>query len=291
VAPATCADSHQARACAVPAGRWVAIAARDRALIREQEQVSTTAAFIAVILTSLLSTAGALVLARIAVRPLDRLARAVQAVPASERYAANLGSDVGVQEVDALRDTLASAFERLGRALTQSQSFAGHVAHQLRDPLIAIMRELDRALEVGGAAGDDERMRARRVAARLSGLVDRLLILASPHNRVAMETEMSVLEAVDEAIQTVPEPARSRISCEGARVTIRTDPALLVSAIASALENALKFSTGPIRVRIEPRADFVMLAIEDEGPGVYDRERSPSETTAPNGFGSPSSRA
>jgi signal transduction histidine kinase len=48
---------------------------------------------------------------------------------------------------------------------------------------------------------------------------------------------------------------------------------LLVSAIVSALENALKFSSGPVRVSIEAQPEIALLAIEDDGPGVAEHER------------------
>jgi signal transduction histidine kinase len=61
--------------------------------------------------------------------------------------------------------------------------------------------------------------------------------------------------------------------CTGPDVAIQSDPSLLVSAIVSALENALKYSTGAVHVRIEPHAAQVTLAIEDDGPGVSAAER------------------
>jgi signal transduction histidine kinase len=273
VAAQTCEDLAETRACAVSAGPWIAVAARDRAFLSEQAGVSTRAATTAVILASVLSSMLALALAYTAVNPLKKLARAVQGVPVVERGEAALGPNVGVREVDALRATLQSMFDRHARALAQSRSFAVHAAHQLRDPLATIVREIDRTLERGPAPALEERSRARRVAARLSELVDRLLILASPHDSLSDNHVSSLQRSVAQAIEALPEGARQRIACAGPDVEIRSDPALLVSAIASALENALKYSAGAVQVRIEPHADLVTLAIEDDGPGVSMAER------------------
>jgi signal transduction histidine kinase len=262
VAPGTCLDTGEDRACAVSAGKWTAVAARDRATLIEQGVVSTRAAGIAVVLTSLLSSLVALALAYAAVDPLKRLALAV------ERGDAALGEDVGVLEVDALRATLQSAFDRQARALAQSRSFAEHAAHKLRDPLATIVAQLERGADLG-----DERSRARRVAARLSALVEHLLILASPHDTVSVTTVMSVRAALDQAIETLPDALRSRVVCRGGDVTIHTEPVLLVSAIVSALENALKYSSGTVLASVEPQAGMVTLAIEDDGPGVSQAER------------------
>lgn len=273
VTPETCEDLADARACAVSAGPWIAVAARDRTFLSEQAGVSTRAASTAVILASVLSSMLALAFAYTAVKPLKNLARAVQGVPVIERGEAALGPNVGVREVDALRTTLQSLFDRHARALAQSRSFADHAARQLRDPLATIVRELDRTLERGAEPALEERSRARRVAARLSELVDRLLILASPHDALSNSHMISLQRSVAQAIETLPEAARQRIACEGPDIEIRSDPALLVSAIVSALKNALKYSAGAVQVRIEPHANLVTLAIEDDGPGVSAAER------------------
>ncbi|MEY4579866.1 MAG: hypothetical protein RL701_4569, partial [Pseudomonadota bacterium] len=273
VAPNACVDSAQTRACGVAAERRVTVAARAQALTSDQSDITTRSAVIAVLLTSLLSTGVALLLAHAAVKPLGQLARAVQSVPEHAPDNANLGPNTGVREVDALRETLNSAFTRLGRALTQSRNFAGNAAHQLRTPLTTIIGELDLALESPPDTARDETLRARRVAARLSTLIDRLLILARPEESLQVATEVSLLDSVDQALQTLPDAARVRIDCTGEPAHVKADPALLVSAIVSALENALKFSTGRVTIEVTTRGECAVVAIEDTGPGIAERER------------------
>jgi signal transduction histidine kinase len=273
VPPGECLDQGLLRACAVHVSPWVAVAARNRELMREHREMTSRAALIVVMLTSLLSTGVGLTLAYKAVKPLDALARAVQRVPEHAPADADLGLDDGIVEVDALRHTLQSAFDRLGRALTQSRSFAGNAAHQLRTPLTAIIGELDLALESAGASGADEIMRARRVAARLSILIDRLLILAGTDDTLRIAALLSLLDIVEDALDTLPESSRARIDYRGELVQIRADPALLVSAIVSALENSLKFSSGRVRVEISTREACAVLAVEDDGPGIAQSEQ------------------
>ncbi|MET0391096.1 MAG: HAMP domain-containing sensor histidine kinase [Polyangiales bacterium] len=268
-----CTDVGIARICAAPAGPWVAIAARDRSHTREHAELSTRAAVIAVLLTSLLSTGIALALAHAAVRPLETLARAVQRVTTQASGEVELGPAAGVKEVDALRSTLQSALERLGRALTQARHFAGDAAHQLRQPLVTISHELDAALAIPGLEGREERLRARRVAERLSTLVDRLLILAGPETTVPGASEVSLHAIVNDALETLPDAARRRIEYQPTALRVLADPALLVSALTSALENALKFSSGAVRIHVTSHEQLALVAVEDDGPGVADRER------------------
>jgi len=275
VAPGHCVDASKLRACAYPhpAGQYITVAARDRDYVREERDFTTKTACIAVLFTSVFMTGFALVLAHKAVKPLEALARAVSDVSERAPDTADLGSKAGVTEVDALRFRLQSTFQRLGRALAQSRDFAGNAAHQLRTPLSTIIGELDLARESAGDRASDEIMRAQRVAARLSTLIDRLLILARPDEPLHTVVEVSLQDVVEDALETLPETSRARIDYRGEPVQLRADPTLLVSAIASALENALKFSAGRVRVSVKAQGEFALLAVEDEGPGVSAQER------------------
>jgi two-component system OmpR family sensor kinase len=275
VALGRCVDASKLRACAYPhpAGPHVTVAARDRAYVREERDFTTKIASIAVLLTSVFMTGLALVLAHRAVKPLEALARAVSDVSEHASDTVDLGSHAGVTEVDALRDKLQSTFQRLGRALTQSRDFAGNAAHQLRTPLSTIIGELDLARESAGERAADEIMRAQRVAARLSTLVDRLLILARPDEPLRTVVEVSLQDVVEDALEVLPEASRARIDYRGEPVHLRADPALLVSAIASALENSLKFSSGRVHMSAAVHGEHALLAVEDEGPGVSPHER------------------
>lgn len=273
VDPGICDDVAAKRVCGVTAGPWTVSAARDRALPLEHRETIAEFALGAITLTSLLSSVIALVLVRRTVEPLEQLASAVHHIPEHEPQAAQLGVDQGLAEVDALRGSLRSTLDRLGGALTQSRSFAANAAHQLRTPLTTIIGELELALEQSKLESRDEIARAHRVAVRLCGLLDRLLILARPHEALPMTAELSLVDAIEEAIAAIPEPARQRIRYEAEPVQLRADPALVVSAITSAIENGLKFSSGPVRVFAAEQGSLALLAVEDDGPGIVPAER------------------
>ncbi len=269
-----CVDQGTFRVCSARAGALTAMAARDLTLLREHQATTTRAAWLAVLLTSLLAAGVAHRIARTLVAPLQHLEHALQTVPDHDPGAADLGPSVGVREVDALRASLQSAFVRLGAALDHSRRFASDAAHQLRTPLTAILGELDLALEGSQSGNHDEILRARRVAQRLSVLIDRLLILAQPQATPPAQREVDVLDVVEEAIDTLPSASRTRITCTGPSGVVLGDLSLLTSAVSNALENALKFSEGAVRVVLECDADHVKLHIDDDGPGVPPTEQS-----------------
>lgn len=192
-----------------------------------------------------------------------------------------LGKDAGVAEVDALRSSLRSAFTQLRDALARSRSFVGDAAHQLRTPLATILGELDLAIEASGSSGRAETKHARQVAVRLATVVDRLLVLANPEEHLRGSTIVSLMDIVEDALDALPEASRARIEFEGSTVLLRADPALLVTAIISALEVCLERAVGSVRVEVRARGDLAVLAITAEGPSAEARSAVQAELQVP----------
>lgn len=273
--PGVCRDLGARRACARPAGPWSAIIARLPRAIHEQRSALWLSSSIAVCLTSVLGALLAGAVARRVLSPLWQLRAAVQQLPA-EPERVDLGADADVLEVDALRASLRSAFTRLGIALTQSRRFASDAAHELRTPLTTILGELELAAELLHGEERDGIMRAHRVADRLSRLVDRLLILARLDPDIPHE-ELELRELVEDALDGLPVSARARIQIaptEGAVPWVDGERSLLVTMVANALENALKFSRGGVLVQLSVRAQQAVLAVCDDGPGVSLEQRA-----------------
>lgn len=263
IAPGACQNTTSLRVCAVPAGRWVSIAGRDPARLSAHADETLRAAGIALLATMLLSTALALVLALTAVKPLDRLTQAVRKLRIGDGgQEAALGPTSGVDEVDTLRASLLAAFVALRRALDRSRSFTGNAAHQLRTPLATLMGELDLAIEAVSGAMRDDCVRAHHEAKRLSMLIDRLLILANPDDTLRASTTVSLSDLVEDARDTLPEPARARVDIEAQSVMLEADPTLIHTAIVAALERALERHTGRVQVHAQLRAGAAHITFQ-----------------------------
>jgi signal transduction histidine kinase len=250
VQPDSCRNKAHMRVCALAAGRWVVVAGRARTRLRAHADVTLLAAGVAVLVTAMLSLVLAFVLAAAAIRPLDKLSRALRDLPQRPHETFDLGPASDVHEVETLRASLHGVFETLRRALLLSHSFAGDAAHQLRTPLAALTAELDLALEVVDARARPYCLRAHAQATKLSRLIDRLLILAMPEDTIRAWVAVSSAELFEEALEALPPAARARIDCDG-QVGFEADPILLTAALVAALEHALGIASGRLQLQAE----------------------------------------
>jgi len=266
---AACADVGQVRVCEVAAGRWIALAARASALRAEQRGTFLVALALAVLLSTVTSAIAARRVARWSLAPLVALTDRVAALDPESVSSAQLGSVSEVQEVEALRATLAGTLDALAHSLDHARRFAGHAAHELRTPLTAIAGELELAAESVKDAEDRVSIaRAHRTVGRLSRLVERLLALSRPRGDLARE-DVEIAEVLEELVAELSAPQRARLRVPAPPVaTMSADRALLGAMLSAGLENALKFSEAEVDVTVARDAASLTIDIDDAGPGV-----------------------
>lgn len=247
------------RACSTAAGPFTVVAGAAHASPLPLWAAALFAVALAGVAAFLLSRP----LATTIVAPLSELQRRLQS---SGITGAELGPASGVAEVDALRDALAELLRRIDEALSQATRFAADAAHELRTPLSTIQAELE--LLAGDQPSPETLARLRATVSRLSVLVERLLILATPGARGATEL-VSLRDVLEDAVQVLPAAERSRVRLElSGDISLRGDAALLTSMVSNALSNGLKFGT-----QVTARLTSEVLQFDDDGPGVPPEER------------------
>ena len=84
-----------------------------------------------------------------------------------------------------------------------------------------------------------------------------------------------LLVNVFERLQTLS-PGRLRLATPGeiAIPQIKADPERVQQCLAALVDNALKFSEGPVQLSVSASSDVVTLHVRDQGPGIPEDERS-----------------
>jgi signal transduction histidine kinase len=242
---------------------WVMFGMHDDTKVLSLAVASATAAVV-----------GALLLTRWIVAPLDRLRGT------SARLA---GGDLGarapergpreLRELGSSFNEMAGNIEELFDARRQLVAWA---SHDLRTPL-ASLRAMVETIEDGLATTDEYLPGIREQLETLSSRIDDLFELALIDAGVLTlnRRDVSLAELIAGCLRTVDAEARRRnvrleARLDAAAPTIWVAPDKVERVLLNLLTNSLRHtpSDGAVSVVVEPKADHVLVAVEDTGLGL-----------------------
>ena len=240
--------------------------AADLAFQQEQLRAAWIIAGVALALAALV----ALVLARIFLQPLKRVAAATHRLAAGE-YATR----VAVTSHDEL-GRLAEDFNRLAQALERNEElrrrFMADVSHELRTP-IAVLRAGLEAIE------DGVRPLTREAVALLHGEVAALgklvedlyqLALADVGALTYRKERIDLCEVLDQVMESFAGRGLSLEKHFPHGLPVLADADRLAQAFRNLLENSVRYTDAGGRVRVSARREGGRVAVdfEDSAPGV-----------------------
>jgi signal transduction histidine kinase len=225
----------------------------------------------AVLLSVVVGTAIALVLARRLATPLSDVAR----------RAARLGSGdfrtfrrrYGIAELDRVADVLDSSATDIAALLSRERDLAGDISHQLRTRLTGLRLRLEELALHPDPMVVSEVNAALEQTDRLVTVVDDLLANARSQ-RAAGAAELDLFAELQEFASEV----RPRVTAAGRHLTVdcpgqiwvRVTSVRLREALGALVDNALQHGAGTVRVCVVPAARSVVIEVSDEGTGVPD---------------------
>jgi two-component system, OmpR family, sensor histidine kinase MtrB len=236
---------------------------------------------ISLLAAALLSTlAGAAVgwwAARRVLRPLRGIGDAAHALATGQLETRVAASDDGdlATIAESFNDMASSMQERIER----DARFASNVSHELRSPLMTLAA----SIEVLQNQRDDMPDRAKAALdlmaadiARFRQLVEDLLEI-SRFDAGVMHLDLEEVRVDELVIQAVTASTdvdvTVDIDSDLAGVVVKADKRRLSRVIANLLDNAAKYGDGASRVELRKAGDAVLIAVEDNGPGVLPEDR------------------
>jgi len=186
----------------------------------------------------------------------------------------DLDVEVGRRTSDEFGD-LADGFDRMvGRVREMVRSrdrLLLDVSHELRSPLT----RMKVALELGGDGAMKHRLEAN--VAEMEALVTELLELERLRDGRALKLEeCDLVPIVEDAARAFEDrPPGVVLGTRPAELRMRLDPAKAHMVLRNVLENASKYSlpdSGPVRVSIDAGASSVAVRVEDDGPGIPEKD-------------------
>jgi PAS domain S-box-containing protein len=190
----------------------------------------------------------------------------------AEGWLAIAAVDAGDGVVYTIRDVTGE------RRLDQIRSdLIATVSHELRTPLTGVYGAAETLLSRGDDLSPEARRGLREMLVeqtrRLVRILDEILA-ATQLDTGVVETQIEVFD-VREVLAipgTTPDAHRVLVSADEP-IRVRADPDRLRQVVANLVDNALKYSTGPVRVALERRDLSVRVTVSDEGAGIPAAER------------------
>ncbi|UFU08329.1 ATP-binding protein [Ruania halotolerans] len=184
----------------------------------------------------------------------------------------------GVEEIDLVAAELVRTSDRMAGRIAAERQFAANVSHQLRTPLTALSMRLE---EIQLLSEDEEVRNEARISLeqveRLVHVVDDLLKAsrkADGGTTEALHLDEVFAQQREEWAQTYQRAGRKVEFGDASDVSVFATPGALAQALATLLENSLKYGEGTTTVRVRPSKTGaetgVVIEVADEGPGVSD---------------------
>jgi two-component system, OmpR family, sensor kinase len=223
-------------------------------------------------------------------RPLTRLAAAAKRLGEGD-LSTRAGDVGGASEVEELGQSFDEMADRLERSAQAQREFVANASHQLRTPLTAMKLQLEGAI----AEAPDEELRGRLEAAdrevdRLSGIVDRLLVMAREIEE-GTSARVDLREATDRAVARWNERSghrESTVVARGRGGSARVDPTDLDQILDNLLDNATAYAPGEVTIESGGSNGQVFVAVEDRGPGIAPEDLARVTERFYRGRGAPS---
>jgi len=233
----------------------------------------------------LLALLAGLATARRAMEPIAEMTAAAREVERSRDPTVRIPRPDAEDEVAELARTLESMLGALGEAraeteatLTRQREFVADASHELRTPLTSVLANLELLEEYLDGEQREAAASALRSSRRMRRLVADLLLLArADAGRETAHEPVDVSSIVTDAAAELEPVAGDH------EISISAPPGMVVDGardelhrlILNLMENALRH-TDPgtaVEAQVERVDGVVVLAVEDDGPGIPDELR------------------
>ena len=215
-----------------------------------------------------------LLVARGALRPVERLTDAAEHVARTQELDAAIEVDRG-DELGRLATSFNAMLKALGASREQQRRLVADASHELRTPLTSLRTNV----EVLARESQLDPAERERLLADLTGELEELSALVAELVELATESQVSAEDPqdvrLDELAMSVVERARRRtgqtieLSVEPSVVSGR--PTALERAIRNLVDNACKWNPAGEPIEVVTRG--ARVEVRDRGPGIDEKDR------------------
>lgn len=238
-------------------------------------------AFVIAPITILLVGIGSVLIARRALRPLERMAHDIDMIGVG-RPLMKLNVPNTNDEIERVGESFNSLMERVETLIDSQRIFLMDASHELKTPLTVIQTEIE-MLQMNPNLKPEEKDNLQHLVSEVeyaSKLAVDLIYLSRLESSTAAFAPVDMSHVIDEVVSHhAPIAKQKNVSVQikmSGRSVVSGENELLKRSVSNVIENAIKYAGKGGHVRITARADrslqrFV-LTVEDDGPGIGPEE-------------------
>jgi len=207
-------------------------------------------------------------LSRFALRPVRELTWASREM-ARQHFPEPITVPPGGDELSQMAGSFNLMRDAIESLLERERAFTRYASHELRTPLSALKVQVE-SLDLGLVPPEKAVPALERNILRMEAVLAALLALARTGERDPEPTTLQPL--IQDLLLSFPPELRARVTFRdetGQPVRV-ADARLVFQALRNLLENALRYSGGPVTLAAEVAGPSVTVRIRDRGPGVPD---------------------
>jgi two-component system sensor histidine kinase MprB len=213
-----------------------------------------------------------LLVARGALRPVQRMTETAEHVAATEDLSRRLPADPAGDELDRLGASFNAMLGALESSRAAQRRLVADASHELRTPLTSVLTNVEQLARAPDATEREAMLAAATEQLHeLDALIEDLVDLARPEPPAHAVEDVRLDEVVAEEVRraTAREPGVS-ITVEALPVIVRGVRPRIHRAVGNLLCNAVKHGDGPICVTVSADGE---LTVDDRGPGIAAAQR------------------
>jgi two-component system sensor histidine kinase TctE len=188
-------------------------------------------------------------------------------------------------ELSPLVEAINGYVQRLDAQVAQRTRFIANAAHQLRTPFTVLQTQVNFGLRTGDPRQKDESLQAIFQEVRHgTRLVNQLLSLSQAEAGVLHARDHAPVDLAEVAQRVLEEQAglaqakEIDLGLDGPAepLPVAASSAMLHELVANLVDNALRYTParGTVTVALRREAGGVVLAVEDDGPGIPPEDRT-----------------
>jgi signal transduction histidine kinase len=179
-------------------------------------------------------------------------------------------------EIEQLGETFNEMIERLEDNYHKQEQFVSNASHELKTPL-TVIESYASLLQRRGASRPEiigESVEAiHSEAVRMRELTQQLLLLARQSEKENLHiTEVDVEAVAADAVENYRSSYHREIELTGGPAIVQTDPDKVKQLLYILLDNARKYSSDVINVKIETTETGPGIAVIDRGIGIPEKD-------------------